>query len=250
MRIAVAGATGTVGHHVVRIAGERGHDVVPLSRATGVDVATSAGLDAALRGVEALVDGLNAPSILKQPAVAFFTATTRNLLAAERRAGVRHHVALSVVGIDGVEAGYYAGKLAQERLVTASAVPFSLLRVTQFHEFAELVLRQARRGRFAIVPAALLRPIAASEVAERLVRAVEAGPGGRLRDLTGPQDERLADLVRRLAAAEGDPVRPLEVRLPGTYWRALRSGVLRGGHDADRGIVPFDEWLAARTAPA
>ncbi|MCU1474496.1 MAG: nucleoside-diphosphate sugar epimerase [Amnibacterium sp.] len=243
----VAGATGTVGRHVVRVAEARGHDVVRVSRATGVDVVSGLGLDAAVRGADAVVDVLNAPSILKQPAVAFVTATTRNLLAAEARAGTAHHVAVSVVGIDGVEAGYYAGKLAQERLVTASAVPFSLLRATQFHEFAEVILRQTRRGRVAIVPSALLRPVAASEVAERLVLAVEDGPGGRLRELTGPRDERLADLVRRLAAAEGDPVHPIEVRLPGTYWRAQRSGVLRGGPDADRGTISFEEWLAART---
>jgi uncharacterized protein YbjT (DUF2867 family) len=248
MRIAVAGATGTVGWHVARVAGERGHEVVPLSRATGQDAVTSVGLDAALAGAEAVIDVLNSFSVLKQPAVAFFTATTRNLLAAERRAGVAHHVALSIVGIDGLETGYYAGKLAQERLVTASAVPFSVLRATQFHEFGDLVLRQARFGRFALVPVGVIRPVAASEVAERLVRAVEEGPAGRLTDLVGPRDEDLPALVRRLAAAEGDPVRPVAVRLPGAYWGALRSGVLLGGSDAERGVLSFDEWLAARTA--
>jgi uncharacterized protein YbjT (DUF2867 family) len=246
MRIAVAGATGTVGRHVARIAAERGHEVVPLSRSNGQDAVTSVGLVSALTGAEAVVDVLNASSILKQPAVAYFTATTRNLLDAEAKAGVAHHVALSIVGIDGVEAGYYAGKLAQERLVTASTAPFSLLRATQFHEFADLMLRRARRGRIAIVPAGLLRPVAASEVADRLVRAVEAGPGGRLRDLTGPRDERLGEMVQRLAAAEGDPVRPVELRLPGAYWRSMRSGVLRGGPEADRGAITFEEWLALR----
>ncbi|HEY0374535.1 MAG TPA: NAD(P)H-binding protein [Amnibacterium sp.] len=248
MRIVVAGGTGTVGRHVVRVAVERGHDVVPVSRATGVDAISGLGLDAAVRGADAVVDALNAPSILKQPAVAYFRATTRNLLAAEARAGVAHHLALSVVGIDGLDTAYYAGKLAQERLVTASTVPFSLLRATRFHEFAEVLLRQTRRGRFAIVPAGLLRPIAASEVAERLVQAAEDGPGGRLRDLAGPRDERQADLVRRVALAEGEPVRLIEVRLPGAYWRAQRSGVLCGGPDADRGTITFEAWLAARTA--
>lgn len=248
MRIAVAGASGTVGHHVVRIAAERGHDVVSLSRAGGVDAVTSAGLHGALSGADAVVDVLNVGSVLKQPSVAYFTATTRNLLAAEERLGVGHHLALSIVGIDGVEAGYYAGKLAQERLVAASAVPWSLLRATQFHEFAERFLQLGRRGGRAVVPVGLLRPVAASEVAARLVDAVEAGPGGRLPDLAGPRDEQLAEMVRRLAAAEGDPVRPLQVRLPGAFWRSLRSGVLRGGPDADRGTVSFDQWLAARTA--
>ena len=248
MRIAVAGASGTVGHHVVRVARERGHEVVAMSRRTGVDAVTTQGLDRALHGADAVVDALNASSILKQPAVAFFSATTRNLLAAEARRGVGHHVALSIVGIDGIEAGYYAGKLAQERLVTGGAVPFSLLRATQFHEFADLWLRRARRGRSVLVPAGLLRPVAAGEVAERPVRAAEDGPRGRLKDLAGPRDERLADLVARLAAAEGDPVHTLELRLPGAYWRSLRSGVLRGGADADRGTTTFDQWLQARTA--
>lgn len=248
MRIAVAGATGTVGHLVVRVAEERGHEVVPLSRSAGVDVVTTQGLDAALRGADAVVDVLNTPSVLRQPAVAYFEATTRNLLAAEVRAGIGHHVALSIVGIDGVDAGYYAGKLAEERRVAAGPVPFSLLRATQFHEFADRFLRMARLGRLALVPVGLLRPVAASEVAARLVHAAEDGPGGRLNDLAGPRDELLTGMVGRLAAAEGDPVRPVELRLPGPFWRGLRSGVLRGGPDADRGVEPFDAWLAARTA--
>jgi uncharacterized protein YbjT (DUF2867 family) len=248
MRIAVAGATGTVGSLVVRAAEERGHEVVPLSRRGGVDVVSTLGLDAALRGAEVVIDVLNTPSVLKQAAVAYFEATTRNLLAAEARAGIGHHVALSIVGIDGVDAGYYAGKLAQERMVTAGAVPFSLLRATQFHEFGDRFLRMARLGPVAVVPAGLLRPVAAREVAERLVRAAEDGPGGRLRDLAGPRDERLAGMVRELAAAEGDPVRPIELRLPGAFWRSLRSGVLRGGPDADRGEQTFEEWLAIRRA--
>jgi uncharacterized protein YbjT (DUF2867 family) len=248
MRIAVAGASGTVGRQVAGVAAARGHEVVGLSRSAGVDVVTTEGLDAAIAGSDVVIDVLNASSILRQPAVAFFSATTRNLLAAEARAGIGHHVALSIVGIDGVEAGYYAGKLAQERLVATAAVPWSLLRATQFHDFAALWLRQTRRGRLALVPAGLLRPVDAGEVAERLIAAAEAGPAGRLRDLTGPQDERLADMVRRLASAEGDPVRPVELRLPGAYWRALRSGVLRGHDDADRGTVPFAEWLRRRTA--
>ncbi|HEY8319650.1 MAG TPA: 3-beta hydroxysteroid dehydrogenase, partial [Amnibacterium sp.] len=166
----------------------------------------------------------------------------------EARAGIGHHVALSIVGIDGVDAGYYAGKLAQERMVTAGAVPFSLLRATQFHEFGDRFLRMARLGPVAVVPAGLLRPVAAREVAERLVCAAEDGPAGRLRDLAGPRDERLAGMVRELAAAEGDPVRPIELRLPGAFWRSLRSGVLRGGPDADRGEQTFEEWLAIRRA--
>jgi uncharacterized protein YbjT (DUF2867 family) len=94
-----------------------------------------------------------------------------------------------------------------------------------------------------------VRPVAASEVAERLVQAVEEGPAGRLPDLVGPREEQLPDLVRRLAAAEGDPVRLVEVRLPGTYWRALRSGVLLGGPDADRGVLTFEEWLVSGARP-
>lgn len=244
MRIAVAGGTGTVGHHVAAAAEARGHDVTVLTRRNGHDLETGAGLaGGALDGIDAVIDVTSVATTSARRSRAFFSAVTGNLLRAERDAGVGHHVALSIVGIDGVDAAYYAGKLAQERLVEAGQVPHTLLRATQFHEFAEQMVAQMSFGRLAVMPTARLRPVAAREVGERLVEFAEAGPVGRARDLAGPRDERLAEMVRRMLAADGARRRVLEVRLPGAFGRSLATGAVRGGADAATGRITFDEWL-------
>jgi uncharacterized protein YbjT (DUF2867 family) len=243
MKIAVAGGTGTVGRHVVAAAEARGHDVLTLTRRDGHDLESGDGLAAALVGVDAVIDVTSVATTSARRSRAFFEAVTGNLLRAEREAGVEHHVALSIVGIDGVDAAYYAGKLAQERLVAAGTVPYTLLRATQFHEFAEQMVAQMSFGRLAVIPTARVRPVAAREVGARLVELAEDGPAGRARDLAGPRDERLADLVRRMLAADGVRRRVLETRLPGVFGRALASGAMHGGADAARGRITFDEWL-------
>jgi len=247
MRIAVCGGTGTVGRHVVRVAGERGHDVVVLSRAAGVDLARSpdAAVDAALAGADVVVDVLSTTTLSAKGAVAFFEASTRRLLAAEERVGVRHHVALSIVGIVGIDASYYAGKLAQERLVAAARVPHTIARAAQFHEFAGQIVARASLGPVTLAPRTLTRPVAAAEVAEHLVAVAEGGPAGRAPDLVGPADDTLAGMIRRLSAHDGTGRRVLEVRLPGRYGSGLASGALRGGPDAVRGRLSFDDWLGS-----
>ncbi|MBW0253907.1 SDR family oxidoreductase [Cellulomonas sp. PS-H5] len=249
MRIAVCGGTGVVGRHVVRVAAERGHDVAVLSRGAGVDVAggPDAAVDAALAGADVVVDVLSTTTLSARRAVAFFEATTRRLLAAEERAGVRHHVALSIVGIDGIDASYYAGKLAQERLVAAAAVPHSIVRAAQFHEFAGQIVARASLGPVTLAPRTLTRPVAAAEVAEHLVRVAEGGPVGRAPDLVGPADDTLAGMIRRQSTHDGTGRRVLEVRLPGGYGAGLASGALRGGPDALRGRLTFDDWLRSPT---
>lgn len=242
MRIAVAGGTGVVGRHVAEAARGAGHDVVVLSRSAGADVITGAGLDAALQGVDAVIDVTNTTTLSAAKAVKFFETATRNLLAAENRAGVGHHVALSIVGIDDIDASYYAGKLAQERAVAAGALPFTIARAGQLHEFAGQLL-SGMSGPVAVMPKLLMRPVAAREVGAHLVRVAEAGAVGRARDLVGPRDEVLADVARRQSAFDGVRRRVLEVRLPGAYGRGLASGSLRGGSDALQGDITFDEWL-------
>ena len=244
MRIGVAGATGTVGRHVVSVAAGRGHEVVPLSRSTGQDVSTGVGLDAALTGADAVIDVTSVASTSAAASVEFFSLATRHLLDAEVRESVGHHVALSIVGIDYLPLGYYAGKLEQERLVTAGPVPFSILRATQFHEFARQVLGRASFGPVALVPTGLLRPIAAVDVAEALVSIAEGTERGRHRDLRGPRDETLLDMVRTVIRAEGRRMPAVGVSLPGAYWRGVRSGVLRGTADAAEAPTTFDDWLA------
>lgn len=244
MRIVVAGATGTVGRHVVVAAERRGHEVVPLSRSTGQDVSTGVGLDTALTGADAVIDVTGVASTSAAASVAFFAAATRNLLAAEVRQSVGHHVALSIIAIDYLPLGYYAGKIEQERLVTAGPVPFSILRTTQFHEFARQVLGRAAFGPIALVPAGLLRPIAAADVAAALVAIAEGTERGRRRDLRGPRDEILLEMVRTVIRADGRRMRALGVSLPGAFWRGMRSGVLRGTGDEAEAPTTFDEWLA------
>jgi len=243
MKIAVAGGTGTVGRHTVEAAREAGHDVVVLSRANGANVLTGEGLAAALAGADAVIDVTNlATTLSAKKSIGFFETAAQHLLAAEQQAGVGHHVVLSIVGIDGIDTSYYAGKLAQERAVAAGPVPFTIARAGQFHEFAGQILGFVS-GPFAPMPRTLMRPVAAREVGAHLVRVAEAGAVGRAQDLVGPRDEALADVARRQLAVDGIRRRVLDVRLPGAYGRGLASGALRGGPDALQGEITFDEWL-------
>lgn len=238
MKIAVAGGTGVVGRHVVDVARERGHDVVVLARAEGVDLTTGAGLAERLVGVAAVVDVTSVATQKRAEAEEFFGAVTRHLQAA----GAAHVIALSIVGIDDVDTGYYAGKRLQERLLTEGDVPWSVLRATQFHEFAEQALHFVRVGPFSLVPRMLSQPVAAREVAEALVDLAETGPSGRVPDLAGPERHDMVDLARRVAAGR----RVVPVRVPGQAGRAMRSGALCPTGDGPRGRITFDAWLASR----
>lgn len=243
MRIAVAGGTGTVGRYVVEAARSRGHDVVLLTRNHGVDVLAGKGIDKAIADADAVIDTLNDTTLSTKKAVEFFETASRQLLDAERRAGTRHHVALSIVGIDDIDTSYYAGKLAQERVIEASDVPHTIARAGQFHEFAEQIVAQTTMGPLTLVPRTLTRPVAAREVGEHLVRVAEGAPSGRAQDLLGPRDETLADMVRRMFAHDGTRRGVLEIRFPGAYGRGLASGDLRGGAAEVTGQMTFDEWL-------
>ncbi|GAA4683141.1 SDR family oxidoreductase [Nocardioides nanhaiensis] len=246
LTIAVAGGTGVVGRHVVEVAHERGHQVVVLARSEGVDLTTGDGLAPRLTGVDAVVDVTGTFAQQRAESEAFFGGVTRTLLAAEREAGVGHHVVLSIVGVDDVPSGYYAGKRLQERLVAqqAPAVPWSILRATQFHEFAGQALGFARFGPVSVVPRMLSRPVAALEVAQALVDLVEHGPAGRVPDLAGPEQHRIAHLARRVSLARGLGRVVVEVPLPGAAGLAMRRGALLPVDDGPRGALSFDQWLA------
>ena len=244
MKIAVAGGTGTVGTHVVSVARAQGHEVVVLSRSAGVDLVTGAGLDAALTGVSAVVDVASLQTQSAEASTRFFSAVTTNLLAAEGRAGVSHHVALSIVGIDGSRYGYYQGKLAQERLLRESGAPFTVLRATQFHEFAQQMVAQLSFGPFTAVPSMRTQPVAAREVATRLVALAAGAPEGRVTDLAGPREENLARMVRAYLRATGRHGLVMPLRLPGAAFVSMRDGSLLPGADADLGTQTYDEWVA------
>lgn len=246
MEIAVIGATGTVGRHLLVEAGRRGHTVRALSRASGFDVLDRQGSSEPLRGCEALIDVTNVMTLSARRSRRFFEASTTRLLRAGAEAGIAHHVALSVVGIDDIDAGYYAGKLVQESLLAKSDRPVTLARASQFHEFVGQLLDSAP-GPVAVIPRMPVRPIAAAEIAAHLLDLVDAGPQGRAADLVGPQDEVMADLARRLLQHRSNRKRVLELRLPGRYGSGIASGVLRGTDDAARGRTTFDEWLDSAT---
>ncbi|WP_307827900.1 SDR family oxidoreductase [Nocardioides sp. SYSU D00038] len=239
----MAGGTGVVGVHVVAVARERGHRVEVLARSTGADLTTGAGLAERLAGVDAVLDTTSTRAQKRSEAEAFFGAVTEHLLAAEAEAGVGHHLALSIVGIDDVPSGYYHGKRHQERLVTEGGVPWTILRATQFHEFAEQALDFVRLGRFSVVPRMLSQPVAAREVAEALVDLVEAGPSGRVPDLAGPERHDMVDLARRVSRARGLGRRVVPVRVPGAWGRGFRSGALCPTTDGPRGRTTFEQWL-------
>ncbi|HET6166682.1 MAG TPA: SDR family oxidoreductase [Marmoricola sp.] len=246
-RIAVAGGTGVVGRHVVDRVRELGHDPVVLARSKGVDVLSGTGLAAALDGVDAVVDVTNVTTVSRSTAVSFFETATTTLVAAEKAEGVRHHVVLSIVGVDRVDLGYYIGKRRQEQLALAGPVPTSVLRATQFHEFPGQLID--RGGPVTIVPTMLSQPIAAREVADALVDLALAEPSGLVADLAGPEQHRMVDLVRRVRDARGSrrPVVPL--RLPGRVGAGLAGGALLPQEDGPRGRQTFDEWLSGPGRP-
>jgi uncharacterized protein YbjT (DUF2867 family) len=248
MRVAVAGGTGTVGRHVVDVVREMGHEPVVLTRSTGVDIVTGVGLSTALAGVDAVIDVSSTQTLSDAASRAFFGSVTRNLLDAEAVAGVDHHVALSIVGVDAAPYGYYAGKVLQEQLIEDGPVPWTVLRATQFHEFASQLHSRMKLGPVVVAPAMQSQPVAAREVAERLMALAEAEPAGRVTDLAGPRVERMSHMVRRWATATGRRGRVVEVPLPGAYGRAMRDGTLLARPGSELGDETFDEWVAVEAA--
>ena len=248
MRIAVAGGTGVVGSYVVEAARDGGHHVVVLSRGMGVDVRTGDGLEAALEGIDVVVDTLNAVSIRPSVATEFFTTTSRALAEVGSRQGVQHLVSLSIVGIDRVpEYGYYRAKLAQEAVVEQGPLPATILRATQFHEFPAQMLRALRAGPVALVPRMRSQPVAARTVGEHLARLVAEPPGGRL-ELAGPQVHDIADLARRFVAAHRLSVRVVTASAPGRAGRKMRGDALLATDQTTIDGPTFDEWLSSDDA--
>lgn len=245
MKIAVAGGTGAVGRHVVDVARERGHDVVVLSRSEGVDLVTGAGLAEAMPGVETVIDVTSMSTRSARESEAFFGAVTRSLLAAEATVGARHHLALGIVGSTDAPFEYYAGKALQERLVEASAIPWTIQRATQFHEFASQIYGSVKLGPINLVPAMRSQPIAAREVAERLVDLAVAPAAGHVADIGGPREERMIDMVRSYAKATGRGGVSIAVPLPGGFGKAMRDGTLLTKPGAIRGTQTYAQWLAA-----
>lgn len=246
MKIAVAGGTGVVGRHTVDAVRAAGHDAVALTRSHGVDLVTGKGLDAALTGVDAVIDVASIETLKADVAIEFFTAATGNLVSAAADAGVAHVVLLSIVGIDRIPYDYYAGKVAQEKVVERSPVPWTILRATQFHEFAAQMFDRAKVGPLHVAPRARTQPIAAREVGERLAALATGEAQGRVRDLAGPHEEQLAEMIRAYARSEGYRGWVPALSVPGPQMKGMRAGDALPGPDADLGTQTFAQWLAAR----
>ncbi|MGP3967603.1 SDR family oxidoreductase [Streptomyces sp. 6N223] len=250
MRIAVAGASGNIGSLTVAALEREGHEVVGISRSQGVDLSTGEGLDAALAGVEAVVDATNGPSTDRAETVAYFGTATRNLLAAEERAGVRHHVLLSIAALTRVEGNaHYAGKREQERLVAEGPVPWTTVPATQFHDFAAMVAGWTEREGVATIAPLLVQPIAPADVAAVLAEIATGEPRGRYRDVAGPEPQDLVDMARRTFEARGRTVR-LVPTWSGLFGPSMAGDVMLPGEDARIAPTTFDEWLAEQRKAA
>jgi uncharacterized protein YbjT (DUF2867 family) len=244
VRIAVAGGTGLVGRHTIDALTRDGHETVSLSRSNGIDLTTGSGLDDALAGVDAVIDVTNTPAMDAAATQAFFGGVTEQLLAAEQRAGVGHHVVLSIVGIDDIEGNpHYAGKRRQEQLVSAGPVPFTIQRATQFHEFAEMVVSWTRENDSAVVPPLLIQPVAATDVAAVLAELAVGPPVGRAPDLAGPGTEDMVDMARRALTARDDQVKLVPSWNDGPFGVTMAGNVLLPGDGARIAPTTFEAWL-------
>lgn len=246
MRIAVAGATGRVGHHVVDVLEGRGHEVVRISRADGVDVITGEGLEASLVGVECVVDAATGPSSDLEEASAFFTTAARNLQAAGHRAGVQRIVAVSIIGIERFQGGYNAAKVAHEQALLTGPVPVRILRAAQFDEFVGQMMDWATRDDVAYLPHVRTQLVAARTVAEKLADLATATDAAPMTEIAGPRAEDIVTVATLLAASRGTPAKVEGVSDTGDPDTALMvSGALLPGPDAILAGPTFEEWLAA-----
>jgi uncharacterized protein YbjT (DUF2867 family) len=248
MRIAVAGGTGLTGAHVVTELAARGHQPVVLARGTGVDLRSGSGLDERLAGVDAVIDVTNVVTSKEPEAVGFFDAVGHNLLAAEQRCGVGHHVALSIIGIDRVRYSYYRGKLRQEEVIASSGLPATIIRAAQFHEFAGQILDRTALGPVVVAPRIRSQPIAVREVAAHLVAAAVARAGEAPRELAGPRVEELTSMIRQLIAAARRRRLIVPVRIPGAAGAAMARGALLPTGEVTLGGQDFATWLASEDA--
>jgi uncharacterized protein YbjT (DUF2867 family) len=245
MRIAVAGATGRIGQLTIAALERAGHQSVPVSRRAGVDAYTGSGLDTALDGVDVVVDATNTLSTDRAEIIDFFGTVTRNLLAAEERAGVRHHVVLSIVGLEHDQAvPHYAGKREQERLVTEGPVPWSIVRATQFHDFAAMVAGWTEQDGVATIAPLLVQPVALADVAAVLAEIAVAPPLRATLDIAGPETQDLVDMARRTFAVRGRDIKLIPT-WRGIYGLDMAGEVLLPGEGARLTPTTFEDWLAA-----
>ncbi|OBG29032.1 LysR family transcriptional regulator [Mycobacterium alsense] len=250
MKILVIGGTGLIGSQVIANLTQLGHEAVSASPRSGVDSVTGAGLAEAVAGVHTVVDVSNSPSFDDEPVMHFFTTSTKNLLAAEREAGVQHHVALSIVGADRApDSGYMRAKVAQEKLIEESGARYSIVRATQFFEFVNAIADSATDGDTVRLPRGAFQPIAAKDVATAVAGATISDPTNGMTNIAGPEKLGMDEFIRAALAASGDPrqvVGDAEARYFGTK---LDEHTIVPIDGEDPTIYPtrYGDWLASRT---
>jgi uncharacterized protein YbjT (DUF2867 family) len=250
MKIVVIGGTGLIGSKTVAILRQGGHEVVAASHNTGVNTITGQGLKEAMAGAQVVIDLANSPSFDDKAVLEFFETSGGNLLAAETAAGVRHHVALSIVAIDRTDNGYFRAKVAQEKLIKASGIPYTIVRATQFLEFLRGIADSSVDGNTVRLPPVLLQPIAADDVAANVADVALAAPRNGIVEIAGPERAPFNEIVARYLKAVGDPRQVVSDPQAG-YW---------GGRVGEHSLVPLgevrlgriglDEWLRRTRAAA
>ena len=245
MKIVVLGGTGLIGSKLVQNLRERGHDVLAAAPSTGINSITREGLAEAMDGADIVVDVANAPSWEDQAVLDFFETSSRNLLAAEAAAGVRHHVALSIVGSERLpENGYFRAKVAQENLIKASGIPYTILRATQFFEFVGGIAQSAAVGEEICLSPALIQPLASDDVVAALTEVTLQTPVNGTLEVAGPEAMPLDELVRRFLRATGD-TRKVVPDVHARYFGAvLDDQSLTPGKHPRLGAIRFEDWLA------
>lgn len=244
MKVVVIGGSGLIGSKLVKKLRDNGHEAVAASPESGVNTLTGAGLDEVMAGAATVVDVSNSPSFDDDAVLSFFQTSTRNLLAAEARAGVKHHVALSVVGTQRLsESGYFRGKLAQEALIKSSSIPYSIVHATQFYEFVKSIAAAATQGDEVHLAPVLIQPMAADDVAAAVYAVAVGKPLNETVEVAGPDRLRLDELIRRGLSARNDS-RKVVVDPQARYFGALLAETtLVPGNAATLGTTRFETWL-------
>jgi uncharacterized protein YbjT (DUF2867 family) len=245
MRIVVIGGTGLIGSKVVTCLKEKGHEAVAASPDSGVNTLTGEGLAEVLEGASVVIDVSNSPSFEDKAVMDFFTTSTTNLLAAEADAGVGHHVALSIVGAERLsESGYLRAKVAQEKLIADSSIPFSIIHSTQFFEFVKSIADDATEGDTVRLPDALIQPIAADDVASNVCEISQGAPAEEAIEIAGPQEFRFDEFIQQGLREKGDP-RTVVADPKARYFGAeLEERSLLPTNPVHLGEVRFSDWLA------
>src|SRR6267378_5790875 len=248
MKIIVIGGTGLIGTKVVKNLRDKGHEAVAAAPSKGINSVTGEGLAAALVGAQVVVDVANSPSWEDKAVLDFFETSGRNLLAAEAAAGVGHHVALSVVGTDRLLAsGYFRAKMAQENLIKASPIPYTIVRATQFFEFVSGIAQAATEGQTVRLPPILMQPIVSDDVAAVMADVALAEPSNGTLDLAGPKPIRQDELVRQFLNATGDPRTVITDPKALYYGISVNDQSLTPGDHARLGPTRFADWLSRNT---